>query len=85
MIIIVGLVVLIAAVVVGAAGVLPNGGGGHALTHPSAVLGYHVTGSTGTLFLDGIVVEAGALAGQQQDEAGQPSTDNASSTPVSAE
>jgi hypothetical protein len=24
---------------------------GHALTHPFAVFGYHVTGSTGTLFL----------------------------------
>jgi hypothetical protein len=33
---------------------------GHALTHPFAVFGYHVTGSTGTLFLYGIV--AGALA-----------------------
>jgi hypothetical protein len=47
MIMIIGLVVLVAAVVVGVAGVLSNDGGGHALTHPFAVFGYHVTGSTG--------------------------------------
>jgi hypothetical protein len=63
MIIIIGLVFLIAAVVVGVAGILSNGGSGHALTHPFAVFGYHVTGSTGTLFLYGIVVGAVALAG----------------------
>ena len=63
MIIIVGLVILIAAVVVAVAGVLANGGSGHALPHNFAVLGYHVTGSTGTLFLDGIVVGAAALLG----------------------
>jgi hypothetical protein len=58
MIIILGLVVLIAAVVVGVAGVLGNHGLGHALAHPFAVLGYHVTGSEGRLFLYGIVVGA---------------------------
>ena len=63
MIIIIGLVILVAAVVVGVAGVLSNGGSGHALTHPFAVFGYHVTGSTGTLFLYGIVVGALALLG----------------------
>ncbi len=63
MIIIIGLVVLVAAVVVGVAGVLSNDGGGHALTHPFAVFGYHVTGSTGQLFLYGIVVGVIALAG----------------------
>ena len=63
MIIIIGLVVLIVAVVVGVVGVLSNDGSGHALTHPFAVFGYHVTGSTGTLFLYGIVVGAIALAG----------------------
>ncbi|WP_222849341.1 hypothetical protein [Trebonia kvetii] len=62
MIIIIGLVVLVAAVVVGVAGVLSNDGGGHALTHPFAVFGYHVTGSTGQLFLYGIVVGVIALA-----------------------
>ena len=63
MIIIIGLVILIAAVVAGVAGVLSNSGSGHALTHPFAVFGYHVTGSTGTLFLYGIVVGAVGLAG----------------------
>ena len=63
MIIIIGLVILLAAVVVGVAGVLSNGGSGHALTQPFAVFGYHVTGSTGTLFLYGIVVGALALFG----------------------
>ena len=63
MIIILGLVVLIAAVVVGVAGVLGNAGTGHALAHPFAVFGYHVTGSTGALFLYGIVVGAVGVAG----------------------
>ena len=63
MIIILGLVVLIAAVVIGVAGVLGNRGIDHALTHPFAVLGYHVTGSEGRLFLYGIVVGAIGLAG----------------------
>ena len=63
MIIIIGLVILVAAVVVGVAGVLSNGGAGHALTHPFAVFGYHVTGSTGTLFLYGIVLGAIAVLG----------------------
>jgi hypothetical protein len=63
MIIIIGLVILVAAVVAGVAGVLSNSGSGHALTHHFAVFGYHVTGSTGTLFLYGIVVGALALLG----------------------
>ena len=63
MIVIVGLVILIAAVVAGVAGVLANSGSGHALTHGFAVFGYHVTGSTGMLFLYGIVVGALGLLG----------------------
>ena len=63
MIIIIGLAILIAAAVFGVAGVLSNGGSGHALTHSFAVFGYHVTGSTGALFLYGIVVGAVALTG----------------------
>jgi hypothetical protein len=63
MIIILGLVVLVAAVVIGVAGVLVNHGSDHALVHPFAVFGYHVTGSTGSLFLYGIVVGAIGLAG----------------------
>jgi hypothetical protein len=63
MIIILGLIVLVAAVVIGVAGVLANDGSGHALTHGFAALGYHVTGSTGTLFLYGIVTGAIGVAG----------------------
>jgi len=63
MILIIGLVILVAAVIVGVVGVLSNDGGGHALTHPFAVFGYHVTGSTGQLFLYGIVVGVIGLAG----------------------
>lgn len=63
MIVIIGLVILIAAVVAGVTGVLSNSGTGHALTHHFAVFGYHVTGSTGTLFLYGIVVGTLGLFG----------------------
>jgi hypothetical protein len=62
MLVILGLVILVAAMVAGVAGVLANGGHAHAVTH-FAVFGYHLTGSTGTLFLYGIVVGALALAG----------------------
>ncbi len=62
MIIIIGLVILVAAVIAGVAGVLTNSGSSHALTH-FAVFGYHVTGSTGTLFLYGIVVGAIGVLG----------------------
>jgi len=62
MIIILGLVILVAAGIAGAAGVLANGGHAHAVTH-FAVFGYHVTGSTGTLFLYGIVTGALTIAG----------------------
>ena len=62
MIIILGLIILVAAVVVGVAGVLGNGGSAHTLSHVS-MLGYHLTGSAGTLFLSGIVVGAAGLLG----------------------
>ena len=62
MIVILGLVILVAAVIAGVAGVLTNGGDAHAVTH-FAVFGYHVTGSAGTLFLYGIITGALALAG----------------------
>ena len=63
MVVVVGLVLLLAAVVLGLAGVLSNAGSGHELTHGFAVVGYHVTGSTGTLFLYGVVVGAIGLLG----------------------
>jgi hypothetical protein len=61
--IIVGLVVVVAAVVIGIAGVLGNRGVDHALVHPFSVFGYHVTGSEGRLFLYGIVIGAVGVAG----------------------
>jgi hypothetical protein len=63
MLVIVGLVVLLVAVIVGFTGVLSNAGAAHPLTENFAVFGYHVTGSTGTLFLFGIVVGAVATLG----------------------
>ena len=62
MIIVLGLIILIAAVAVGVAGVLGNDGGAHGLTHGFSVLGFHVTGS-GTVFLYGIAVGVVALFG----------------------
>ena len=56
MIVIVGLVV----VLVGFTGLLTNA---HPLPENFAVFGYHVTGSTGTLLLFGIVVGAVAMLG----------------------
>src|ERR1019366_5445231 len=81
MIIIIGLVILIAAVAAGAAGVLSNSGSGHPLTHPFAILGYHVTGSTGTLFLYRILVGALALFGLSLLLAGPPRASRALSQP----
>jgi len=57
-----GLIIVVAAVVVGAAGVLGNDGGAHGVAHGFSVLGYHVNGS-GTVFLYGIAVGAIGLFG----------------------
>jgi len=59
MLVIVGLIVLLAAAIVG---VLSNAWAGHPLTDFS-VFGFHLTGSTGTLFLFGIAVGAVASLG----------------------
>lgn len=61
MLVVLGLIVLLAAVVFAVAGVLGNAGSEHALTDGFSVLGINVNGSTGTLFLIGIVV--GLVAG----------------------
>jgi hypothetical protein len=61
MIVILGLIILVAALIVGVAGVLGNGGT-HGLAHGFSVLGFHVT-SSGTVFLYGIAVGAVALFG----------------------
>ena len=62
MLVIFGLIIVVAAVVVGAAGVLGNEGGAHGAAHGFSVLGYHVNGS-GTVFLYGIAVGAVGLFG----------------------
>jgi hypothetical protein len=60
---ILGLLILIGAGVVGTAGVLSNRGGGHALPGGFDVLGHTLHGSTGQLFLSGIVLGAAAVVG----------------------
>jgi hypothetical protein len=62
MLFIVGVIVLLAAAIVAIVGVPSNAGAGHPLTDLS-VFGYHLTGSTGTLFLFGIAVGAVASLG----------------------
>jgi hypothetical protein len=63
MLVIGGLILLVIATIIGLVGVLSNAGASHPLTENFSVLGYHVTGSTGTLFLFGIVVGAVAMLG----------------------
>lgn len=63
MIVIIGLIVLGVAAIIGTVGVLSNAGPTHQLTETFSVFGYHVTGSTGTLFLFGMVAGAVAAAG----------------------
>jgi hypothetical protein len=63
MIVIVGSIVLLVAVIVGFTGMPTNAGAGAPLTENFALFGYHVTGSTGALFLFGIVVGAVAMLG----------------------
>jgi TRAP-type C4-dicarboxylate transport system permease large subunit len=62
MLVIVGVGVLLLAAVIAIAGVLGNAGAAHPPTDFS-VFGYHLSGSTGTVFLFGIVVGAVALLG----------------------
>ena len=63
MLVVIGLIVLLVAVIVALMGVLGNTGPAHPLTENFSVFGYHVTGSTGTLFLFGIVIGAVAMLG----------------------
>lgn len=75
MLIIVGLVVLLAAVVIGLIGVLANAGSAHSLTDDFSAFGYHVTGSTGSLLLYGIVIGAVGALGVAMALAGARRTD----------
>ena len=64
MIVIVGVVILVAAVILATVGVLANNGGDHVIDADSfSVFGYHVTGSTGTLLLYGVALGAIAMLG----------------------
>ncbi|MFE2146105.1 hypothetical protein ACFXA3_30995 [Streptomyces sp. NPDC059456] len=65
MILILGLIILIVAVIVALAGIFGNTGAGHGLGAGGdfSIFGYHATGSTGSLFLIGIIVGAVALLG----------------------
>ncbi|MGW1772065.1 hypothetical protein [Streptomyces sp. NPDC002104] len=66
MILILGLIILIIAASVALLGIFGNTGAGHGIGTPGgdfSILGYHATGSTGSLFLSGIIVGAAALLG----------------------
>lgn len=60
---VVGLLLLAAAVVVGAAGVAANTGSGHQLPSGFTFFGYHLQGSSGRLLLAGLVIGAVAMLG----------------------
>lgn len=61
--IIVGLIILVAAVAIGVAGVVNNTGPEHALQDDFTIFGVTVTGSTGMLFLVGVIVGAAGMLG----------------------
>lgn len=63
MIVFLGLALLIAAVVIGTAGVLSNNGPAHTLSDDFSLLGYHITATSGTLFLWAIVLGALGMLG----------------------
>jgi hypothetical protein len=63
MLVVLGLIIFLVAVIIGLAGVLGNAGSEHALTDGFAFFGIEVNGSTGTLFLIGIVVGVAAVLG----------------------
>lgn len=63
MFVVLGLILFILALVVGVAGVLFNAGAAHVLTDGFSVFGFEVVGSTGTVFLYGILVGAVAMLG----------------------
>lgn len=60
---VVGLLLLAAAVAVGAAGVAANTGTEHQLSNGFTIFGYHLHGSAGRLYLAGLVIGAVAMLG----------------------
>ncbi|MFD5415305.1 hypothetical protein [Streptomyces nojiriensis] len=65
MLLILGLIILVVAAIVGLVGIFGNFGASNSLTAGGdfSVFGYHATGSTGSLFLTGIIVGAVAALG----------------------
>jgi amino acid transporter len=63
MLVVLGLILLVAAVVVGLTGVVTNADSAHTLTNDFSIFGFDAGGSTGTLFLYGIVVGAIGIIG----------------------
>ncbi len=64
MTVIIGVIVLVAAVIATAAGFLANNGSANGLAPDSfAVFGYHVSGTTGALLLHGVVLGALGMLG----------------------
>jgi hypothetical protein len=61
--IVIGFILLIAALIVGAAAVSANIGTAHTLANGFSVFGHNFSGSTGMLFLGGIVVGAVGMLG----------------------
>ncbi len=61
--ILLGLLLLVAAVVIAVAGVLSNIGSSHLLTRSFEIFGYHITGSTGRLLLIGVILGAAGMLG----------------------
>jgi hypothetical protein len=61
--ILLGLLLLVAAVVIAVAGVLSNIGSSHLLTRSFEILGFHITGSTGRLLLIGVILGAAGMLG----------------------
>ncbi|WP_330255942.1 hypothetical protein OG874_16050 [Nocardia sp. NBC_00565] len=56
MVIVIGMFVLIAAIIAGAAALLSTGGDAHALTGDVTLFGYHVTDTAGVMVIWGIAV-----------------------------
>ena len=64
MIVVLGVILLIAAAIIVTVGALANSGSAHELATDSfSIFGYHVSGSTGTLLLYGVVFGAVGMLG----------------------
>ncbi|KQY37335.1 hypothetical protein ASD42_01635 [Nocardia sp. Root136] len=73
MIVFLGLVLLIAAVVIGTAGVLSNSGPAHTLSDDFSLLGYHITATSGTLLPASDQGRSSARPSHRHEQADLPS------------